>query len=291
MVTPRPLEGWSSEKRTYRQFSPEQKAEVVLAGLRGDRERAGRLWRAPERRDAVRPVARSAAGRRQAALANPRGKTPEQAELDRLTARWASSSGPWAGGPTSRRSRGNPLRAGVSVHVAQSRVVVAAGSQPALVARVAGGLPASPVPAPEPPAWGGWTGAHRPGRPGHRQRGQGQVRPTAPAWWRRWLVASSAGPVNCKRVQRAMRTHRLLQPSRSTSPGPGFRVTRPDELWHLDVTKPWTAPARLGSTCRRSSTAPPGRSPADRLRCTATGDEAIACAEAAVLGAPSLLEG
>jgi transposase len=138
MVTPRPLEGWSSEKRTYRQFSPEQKAEVVLAGLRGDRERAGRLWRAPERRDAVRPVARSAAGRRQAALANPRGKTPEQAELDRLTARWASSSGPWAGGPTSRRSRGNPLRAGVSVHVAQSRVVVAAGSQPALVARVAG---------------------------------------------------------------------------------------------------------------------------------------------------------
>jgi hypothetical protein len=153
------------------------------------------------------------------------------------------------------------------------------------------GLPASPVPAPEPPAWGGWTGAHRPGRPGHRQRGQGQVRPTAPAWWRRWLVASSAGPVNCKRVQRAMRTHRLLQPSRSTSPGPGFRVTRPDELWHLDVTKPWTAPARLGSTCRRSSTAPPGRSPADRLRCTATGDEAIACAEAAVLGAPSLLEG
>jgi transposase len=138
MVTPRPLEGWSSEKRTYRQFSPEQKAEVVLAGLRGDRERAGRLWRAPERRDAVRPVARSAAGRRQAALANPRGKTPEQAELDRLTARWASSSGPWAGGPTSRRSRGNPLRAGVSVHVAQSRVVVAAGSQPAVVARVAG---------------------------------------------------------------------------------------------------------------------------------------------------------
>ena len=26
-----------SEKRKYRQFTPEQKAEVVLAGLRGDR--------------------------------------------------------------------------------------------------------------------------------------------------------------------------------------------------------------------------------------------------------------
>ncbi len=26
-----------SEKRKYRQFTPEQKAEIVLAGLRGDR--------------------------------------------------------------------------------------------------------------------------------------------------------------------------------------------------------------------------------------------------------------
>ena len=50
-------------------------------------------------------------------------------------------------------------------------------------------------------------------------------------------------PVNRKRVQRVMRKHRLLQRSRNTDRRrrPGyFRVTRPDELWHLDMTKVWT---------------------------------------------------
>jgi len=50
--------------------------------------------------------------------------------------------------------------------------------------------------------------------------------------------------VNRKRVQRIMRTHRLLQPTRGNGRRrrPGFfRVTRPDELWHLDMTKVWTA--------------------------------------------------
>lgn len=31
------LGGWMSEKRKYRTFTPEQKTEIVLAGLRGDR--------------------------------------------------------------------------------------------------------------------------------------------------------------------------------------------------------------------------------------------------------------
>ncbi len=51
-------------------------------------------------------------------------------------------------------------------------------------------------------------------------------------------------PVNRKRVQRVMRQHRLLQRSRNTDRRrrPGFfRVTRPDELRHLDLTKVWTA--------------------------------------------------
>ena len=50
--------------------------------------------------------------------------------------------------------------------------------------------------------------------------------------------------VNRKRVQRVMRAHGLLQRSRNTDRRrrPGFfRVTRPDELWHLDMTKVWTA--------------------------------------------------
>lgn len=51
-------------------------------------------------------------------------------------------------------------------------------------------------------------------------------------------------PVNRKRVQRIMRSHKLLQPVRGLDRRrrPGFfRVTRPDELWHMDMTKVWTA--------------------------------------------------
>ncbi len=50
--------------------------------------------------------------------------------------------------------------------------------------------------------------------------------------------------VNRKRVQRLMREHRLLQPKRSEGrrKRPGFfEVTRPDELWHLDMTSIWVA--------------------------------------------------
>ncbi len=50
--------------------------------------------------------------------------------------------------------------------------------------------------------------------------------------------------VNRKRVQRLMREHRLLQPKRSQGRRrrPGyFQVTRPDELWHLDMTSVWVA--------------------------------------------------
>ena len=63
------------------------------------------------------------------------------------------------------------------------------------------------------------------------------------------MVAGLAGRdlgrgVNRKRVQRLMREHRLLQPKRSEARRrrPGFfEVTRPDELWHLDMTSVWVA--------------------------------------------------
>ena len=51
-------------------------------------------------------------------------------------------------------------------------------------------------------------------------------------------------PVNRKRVQRLMREHALLQPQRSEGRRrrPGFfQVTRPEELWHLDMTSVWVA--------------------------------------------------
>ena len=50
--------------------------------------------------------------------------------------------------------------------------------------------------------------------------------------------------INRKRCQRLMREHRLLQPVRSEGRRrrPGyFQVTRPDELWHLDMTSIWVA--------------------------------------------------
>jgi putative transposase len=59
------------------------------------------------------------------------------------------------------------------------------------------------------------------------------------------LASRRAGrPVNRKRCQRLMREHALLQPTRSEGPRrrPGyFQVTRPDELWHLDMTSVWVA--------------------------------------------------
>jgi putative transposase len=63
------------------------------------------------------------------------------------------------------------------------------------------------------------------------------------------IVAALAGRslgrgVNRKRVQRLMRKHRLLQRHRSEGRRrrPGyFQVTRPDELWHLDMTSIWVA--------------------------------------------------
>jgi putative transposase len=91
--------------------------------------------------------------------------------------------------------------------------------------------------------------------------------------------------VNRKRAQRVMRSHKLLQPTRGNGRRrrPGFfRVTRPDELWHLDMTKVWTAQHgwvylhAMVDCCTREI---PGWSL--ELRCR--DDEAIDVVEAAVL--------
>ena len=63
------------------------------------------------------------------------------------------------------------------------------------------------------------------------------------------MVAALAGrdlgrPVNRKRVQRLMREHALLQRHRPLGRRrrPGFfRVERPDQLWHMDMTSVWVA--------------------------------------------------
>src|SRR5215217_5710217 len=65
------------------------------------------------------------------------------------------------------------------------------------------------------------------------------------AWVRRRL----GRPVNRKRVLRVMREQRLIQRRRRLDRRrrPGFfRVERPDQLWHLDMTSIWGRRVRLG---------------------------------------------
>ncbi len=73
-----------SEKRKYRQFTPDQKAEIVLAGLRGDRS-VREVCREHEVSEALYYQWRDRlleGGR--AALAAPRDKTPERTEIAEL---------------------------------------------------------------------------------------------------------------------------------------------------------------------------------------------------------------
>src|SRR5262249_58816091 len=61
-------------------------------------------------------------------------------------------------------------------------------------------------------------------------------------WWR--TSRRLGRPVNRKRAQRVMREQRLLQRHRPTGRRrrPGFfRVERPDQLWHLDLSSVWVA--------------------------------------------------
>jgi putative transposase len=128
------------------------------------------------------------------------------------------------------------------MRVARSRELVAQGRPAAVVARVAG-ISRQAI-------------YRRPARPPKGQRRPldatdrivldvAQGNPTDGTRMVAALAARQArGPVNRKRVQRLMREHRLLQPKRSEGRRrrPGFfQVTRPDELWHVDMTSVWVA--------------------------------------------------
>src|SRR3954452_24632153 len=131
---------------------------------------------------------------------------------------------------------------GVSMRVARSRQLVAQGRPVALVARVAG-ISRQAI-------------YRRPRRlpKGHRRpldavdRVVLDVAAENPTDGTRMVAAlasrQAARAVNRKRAQRLMREHALLQPVRSEQRRrrPGyFQVTRPDELWHLDMTSIWVA--------------------------------------------------
>lgn len=131
----------------------------------------------------------------------------------------------------------------MSTRVSRARAVVATGRRPAVVARVARlSRQALYRPISRRPAGAG-PGRGRPG-----DAAIVEIARANPVDGTRMVAALASrelgAPVNRKRVQRVMRAHGLLQRSRSTDRRrrPGyFRVTRPNELWHLDMTKVWTA--------------------------------------------------
>ena len=131
---------------------------------------------------------------------------------------------------------------GVSERVSRSRELVAQGRPVALVARVAGISRQAIYRRPKRPP----TGQRRPLDVVDRQILE--VARANPTDGTRMVAALTAAetsrPVNRKRVQRLMREHQLLQPKRSEGrrKRPGyFEVTRPDELWHMDMTSVWVA--------------------------------------------------
>ena len=133
----------------------------------------------------------------------------------------------------------------MSERVAYARELAAAGHRPAVVARILKISRQAIYRVPEPrraPA--------SPGRPPTDEVEAAIVdvamkNPTdgyrlVTAWVRRRL----GRPVNRKRVLRVMRERRLLQRRRPLERRrrPGFfRVERPDQLWHLDMTSVWVA--------------------------------------------------
>ena len=129
------------------------------------------------------------------------------------------------------------------MRVARARELVAEGDQATAAARIAqiSRQAIYKTPQRRPPAAG-------PGRPGADDAAIVEIAKAHPTDGTRMVAAIASRqlgePVNRKRAQRIMRTHRLLQPTRGLGRRrrPGyFRVRRPDELWHMDMTKVWTA--------------------------------------------------
>ena len=170
------------------------------------------------------------------------------------------------------------------MRVARSRELVAQGRPAAVVARVAG-ISRQAI-------------YRRPARPPKGQRrslsrsdeailGVARENPTDGTRMVAALASRDLGrPVNRKRVQRLMREHALLQRHRPLGRRrrPGFfRVERPDQLWHMDMTSVWVAEHGWGylnaiiDCCTREIV---GWDLS--LRCRAV--EAIAVIEAAVAG-------
>lgn len=172
----------------------------------------------------------------------------------------------------------------MSVRVSRARAVVANGHRVTTVAKVAGVSRQAIYKTPKRrPVKAG------PGVPSESDVAIIEVAKANPTDGTRMVAALASRQlgvrVNRKRVQRIMRAHKLLQPVRGLDRRrrPGyFRVRRPDELWHMDMTKVWTAQHGwvylhvMVDCCTREVT---GWTLDTRTRTA----EAVACVEQAVL--------
>jgi putative transposase len=172
----------------------------------------------------------------------------------------------------------------VNERVARSRALIAKGHRPTVVTRV---LQVSRQSVYRPISRRPASAGPGHGRPG--DEGIVEVAKANPTDGTRMVAALASRElgeaVNRKRVQRVMREHRLLQRTRNTDRRcrPGFfRVTRPDELWHLDMTKVWTAAhgwvyLHVAVDCCTREVA------CWRVDLRTRAEEAIACVEAGLL--------
>lgn len=128
-----------SEDRKYRTFTPEQKAEIVLAGPRGDRT-VREICSEDEIDETLCHQWRDRFWRWQGGVATPRdtGTDRRDAELKDAKKRIAQLERALGRRPTNRRSRGNSRGTGRERPCVQSPRVIAHGRRFAVVARVAG---------------------------------------------------------------------------------------------------------------------------------------------------------
>jgi putative transposase len=227
-----------SDTRRYRKFTAQQKTEIVLASVRGPKSMV-ELCREHEIADSLLRKWREqflAAGAERL-----QGKT-ERTEADELR-RQVSRLERALGRKTMEVEVAGELFGDGSERA--RRPFPRTGRRwPSGRGRGARGRcqPSGDLPAPEAPACRTATAAvgDRSGRARRRPREPDRRDPDGRGPGGRELGAQ----VNRKRVQRLMREHALLQRRRSEGRRrrPGFfRVERPDQLWHLDMTSVWVA--------------------------------------------------
>ena len=148
------------------------------------------------------------------------------------------------------------------MRVARARELVAEGDQATAAARIAqiSRQAIYKTPQRRPPAAG-------PGRPGADDAAIVEIAKAHPTDGTRMVAAIASRqlgePVNWKRAQRIMRTHRLLQPTRGLGRRrrPGyFRVRRPGRVVAYGHDQSLDSPARAGSTSTPSWIAAPENS-------------------------------